>query len=65
MSQDTDEGGGRGKSGGGSGDGGAAWNGDKDAPLSTAPPSEPPSAAGNFESFLLHRVIFVTSGTNV
>lgn len=59
MSQDTDEGGGRGKSSGGSGDG------DKDAPLSTAPPSEPPSAAGNFESFLLHRVIFVTSGTNV
>lgn len=39
--------------------------GDKDAPLSTAPPSEPPSAAGNFESFLLHRVIFVTNGTNV
>lgn len=41
------------------------WGGDKDALLSTAPPSEPPSAAGNFESFLLHRVIFVTSGTNV
>lgn len=54
-----------GKSGGGSGNGGVARDGDKDALLSTAPPSEPPSAAGNFESFLLHRVIFVTSGTNV
>lgn len=64
MSQDTDEGDG-GQSGGGSGDSGVARDGDKDALLSTAPPSEPPSAAGNFESFLLHRVIFVTSGTNV
>lgn len=30
--------------------------------MSSAPPSEPPSAAGNFESFLLHRVIFVSAG---
>lgn len=38
---------------------------DKDVPLSTGVPSERASAAGNFESFLLHRVISGSNETNV